>query len=130
MTRTLRGSTTSTTPRLWSTSVGCPPLSWTAAWKRGRSSCPGSSCPHQMRRQAPCTCAQSAGKELVGLTSARLGAGELSLQLVNLVLQLGHGGLASTSSSVLSISKASLKLSKLVVQRLLGGGLGRGVVLL
>merc|ERR1719234_2101884 len=49
---------------------------------------------------------------------------------MNLVLQLGHGGLASTSSSVLSVSQASLKLPKLVVQRLLGRGLGRGVVLL
>merc|ERR1719234_1675022 len=49
---------------------------------------------------------------------------------MNLVLQLGHSGLASTSSSVLSVSQASLKLPKLVVQGLLGRGLGRSVVLL
>ena len=47
-----------------------------------------------------------------------------------LVLQLGHGGLATASSSVLSVRKASLELAELVVQGLLGRGLGRGVVLL
>merc|ERR1719187_2999497 len=38
--------------------------------------------------------------------------------------------LASASSSVLSVRKASLKLAELVVQGLLGGCLGRGMVLL
>merc|ERR1719193_2935001 len=67
---------------------------------------------------------------LGGLSSASLGAGELGLQLVDLVLQLGHGGLATLGGGVLGISKASLELSQLVVQGLLGGSLGRGVVLL
>merc|ERR1719278_2307215 len=67
---------------------------------------------------------------LGGLSSASLGAGELGLQLVNLVLQLGHCGLATLGGGVLGISKTSLELSQLVVQGLLGGGLGRGVVLL
>merc|ERR1719225_1964090 len=67
---------------------------------------------------------------LGGLSSASLGAGELGLQLVNLVLQLGHGGLATLGGGVLGISKTSLELSQLVVHGQLGGGLGRGVVLL
>merc|ERR1711962_1860030 len=67
---------------------------------------------------------------LGGLSSASLGASELGLQLVDLVLQLGHDSLATLGGGVLGISKTSLELSQLVVQGLLGGGLGRGVVLL
>merc|ERR1719336_188587 len=67
---------------------------------------------------------------LGGLSSASLGASELGLQLVNLVLQLGHGGLAPPGGGVLGISKTSLELSELVVQGLLGGSLSEGVVLL
>merc|ERR1719336_1323554 len=67
---------------------------------------------------------------LSGLSSASLGASELGLQLVNLVLQLGHGGLATLGGGVLGISETSLELSELVVQGLLGGSLSGGVVLL
>merc|ERR1719225_340276 len=67
---------------------------------------------------------------LGSLSSASLGASKLGLQLVNLVLQLGHGGLATLGGGVLGISKTSLELSQLVVQGLLGGSLGRSVVLL
>merc|ERR1719192_2560584 len=67
---------------------------------------------------------------LGGLSSASLGSGKLGLQLVDLVLQLGHGSLATPGGGVLGISKASLELSELVVQGLLGGSLGRSVVLL
>merc|ERR1719192_2814359 len=65
-----------------------------------------------------------------GLSSASLGASELGLQLVDLVLQLGHGGLATLGGGVLGIGKTSLELSQLVVQGLLGGSLGKSVVLL
>merc|ERR1719418_344194 len=51
---------------------------------------------------------------LGGLTSAALGGGQLSLQLADLALELGHGGLASLQSSVLSIGQTSLKLSQRV----------------
>merc|ERR1719225_2511791 len=67
---------------------------------------------------------------LGGLSSASLGASKLGLQLLDLVLQLGHGGLATLGGGVLGIGETSLELSQLVVQGLLGGGLGRGVVLL
>merc|ERR1719225_1753352 len=67
---------------------------------------------------------------LASLSSASLRAGKLGLELVNLVLQLGHGGLASLGGGVLSISKTSLELSQLVVQGLLGGSLSGDVVLL
>merc|ERR1719168_346701 len=67
---------------------------------------------------------------LGGLSSASLGASKLGLQLVDLVLQLGHGGLATLGGGVLGIGETSLELSRLVVQGLLGGSLGRGVVLL
>merc|ERR1711999_1741 len=56
---------------------------------------------------------------LGGLTSAALGGGQLSLQLADLALQLGHGSLASLQSSVLSIGQTSLELSQSVGQRVL-----------
>merc|ERR1719225_1790174 len=67
---------------------------------------------------------------LGGLSSASLGASKLGLQLVDLILQLGHGGLAPLGGGVLGIGETSLELFQLVVQGLLGGGLGRSVVLL
>merc|ERR1719220_3117524 len=66
---------------------------------------------------------------LGGLTSAALGGGQLSLQLADLALQLGHGGLASLQSSILSIGQASLKLSQSVGQRVLASS-KRGHMLL
>merc|ERR1712038_2062655 len=56
---------------------------------------------------------------LGGLTSAALGGGQLSLQLTDLALQLGHGGLASLQSSILSIRQTSLELSQSIGQRVL-----------
>merc|ERR1719418_71581 len=56
---------------------------------------------------------------LGGLTSAALGGGQLSLQLADLALQLGHGGLASLQSSVLSIGQTSLQFSQCIRQRVL-----------
>merc|ERR1719273_481359 len=67
---------------------------------------------------------------LGGLTSAALGGGQLSFQLADLVLQLGHGGLASLQSSVLSIGQASLELSQSVGQRVLASSKSGHMLLL
>merc|ERR1719242_2765775 len=67
---------------------------------------------------------------LASLSSACLGSGEFSLKLADLVLKLGHGSLSTLCGSVFGISKTTLKLAKLVVQRLLGRCLGRSVILL
>merc|ERR1719201_1272748 len=64
--------------------------------------------------------ALSALVSLAGLSSAGLGARKLSLKLADLVLKLGHGSLSTLGGSVLGISKTAFKLSKLVVQGLLG----------
>merc|ERR1719430_2986167 len=52
--------------------------------------------------------------------SARLSRCKLSLKLANLSLHLSHGGLSTLHSSILSICKATFKLSKLVSKRVLG----------
>merc|ERR1712001_216626 len=67
---------------------------------------------------------------LASLSSACLGSGKFSLKLADLVLKLGHGSLSTLCGSVLSISETTLKLTQLVVQRLLGRCLGRSVILL
>merc|ERR1711862_829249 len=56
---------------------------------------------------------------LVGLSSARLGGGKLGLELTDLALQLGHGGLAGLQGNILSIRKTSLKFSKSIGERVL-----------
>merc|ERR1719431_1800696 len=53
-------------------------------------------------------------------SSARLSRCKFSLQLTNLSLHLSHGSLSTLHSSILSIGKATFKLSKLVSERVLG----------
>merc|ERR1719297_753127 len=67
---------------------------------------------------------------LGGLTSAALGGGQLSLQLADLALKLGHGSLASLQSSVLSIGQTSLELSQGVGQRVLASSKAGHMLLL
>merc|ERR1712154_466144 len=67
---------------------------------------------------------------LGSLTCAGLGGGQLSFELTDLALELGHGGLASLESSVLSIGQSSLKLTKSVVERVLSAGKSRHMLLL
>merc|ERR1719167_937876 len=50
----------------------------------------------------------------------RLSRSKFSLQLLDFSFKLGHGSLSSFKSSVLCISKTTFKLSKLIVQRVLG----------
>merc|ERR1719308_299916 len=52
--------------------------------------------------------------------SARLGRCKLSLKLTDLSLHFSHCSLSTLHSSILSICKATLKLSKLVSKRVLG----------
>merc|ERR1719158_56030 len=56
---------------------------------------------------------------LGGLSSARLGGGKLGLELTDLALQLGHGGLAGLQGNILGIRETSLKFSKSVGERVL-----------
>merc|ERR1719400_917791 len=67
---------------------------------------------------------------LGGLPSAGLSGGQLGLQLADLALHLGHGGLASLQSGVLRVSRAALQLSQSVGQRVLASGEGGDVLLL
>merc|ERR1719323_2838272 len=67
---------------------------------------------------------------LGGLTSAGLGGGQLSLELADLALELGHGGLASLKGSILSVGQSALELTKSVVEGVLAGGEGSDMLLL
>merc|ERR1719445_1065392 len=67
---------------------------------------------------------------LVGLASAGLGGGKLSLKLTDLALELGHGGLARLQGNVLSIGETSLKFSKSVGERVLASSKSGDMLLL
>merc|ERR1711982_196478 len=70
------------------------------------------------------------GHAVLVLLVLTLGEGQLSLELADLALELGHGGLASLKGSVLSIGQSALELTKSVVEGVLAGGEGRHMLLL
>merc|ERR1719445_1637520 len=67
---------------------------------------------------------------LGGLASAGLGGGKLSLELTDLALELGHGGLAGLQGNILSIGETSLKFSKSVGERVLSSSKSGDMLLL
>merc|ERR550517_1343543 len=67
---------------------------------------------------------------LGGIASAGLGGGQLGLQLTDLALHLGHGGLASLQGGVLRVSQATLELSQSVGEGVLSSGEAGDVLLL
>merc|ERR1719400_1904627 len=69
-------------------------------------------------------------ESLGGLSSAGLSGSQLGLQLADLALHLGHGGLASLQSGVFRISQATLQLSESVGERVLASGQAGDVLLL
>merc|ERR1719293_620410 len=69
-------------------------------------------------------------ESLGGLSSAGLSGSQLGLQLADLALHLGHGGLASLQSGIFRISQATLQLSESVGERVLASGQAGDVLLL
>merc|ERR1711872_778743 len=66
---------------------------------------------------------------LGSFTSTALSGCKFSLELLDLHLHLGHGSLSTLQSSVLSISKTTLKLSELVDHGVLGASQSSSVIL-